>query len=866
MDFLRQKKEWLCFIGLAVMLYIGGIVIRTANISKLKDITTGGLTLAPDLDPYLFMRWAKYIVAHGSLMAVDMMRYVPVGYVTKGEMPFPSYAIAYLYKFLHMFSPNVTVEYAAIISPVIFFMLAMIAFFFFVRQAFIKSKNASLIALISTALLSIIPGFLHRTMAGVPEKEAHAFVFMFLAYFFILKAWQDKDWKKSAIYGLLAGISTAIMGLAWGGVTFLFVTIGLTAFVAFFVSDFKRKEILAYGCWIFGFTSILVGFERFGISLFTSTTSAIAYGTLLIFLFHYFIFGTSIAEKLKLDRIKLPKKAITLIMIILLGIIVLLIIDPSLLFHIATDLKNQLFTPNISERISRTVAENAPPFFDSWSSSFGMLFWVFFLGSILLFYEGVKGWDIREKVILASSYAILICGVVFTRLSAGSILNGSSPISMALFLISVLLFAAYLIYAYMKKSELDSDVGVILILVSLFFGFVTARGSIRMLYFLYPIAPIVAAYAVVRLSELTFENKEDVMRISFGILAIAAIVMTGFAGYNYFNESYNEARYAEVPSSYNIQWQMAMNWTRQNTPTDAVFSHWWDYGYWVQSLGERATFLDGGNAIGYWDHLMGRTLTANNETEMLGVLYAHNVTYLLIDSSDIGKYPAFSSIGSDENYDRYSWISTFQIDQNNVVEKRNETIYLLRGGSPLDEDLKYKNDIFAQESSGIGAVVLSITPLNDSRMQFNQPSVLMVNQGKQSQVPVNCIYFNKQRISFDEGIDGCIYLLPAVTSTGLQPIGGALWLSPRLMRSEFSKMYLFDDITNFELSHNEPNTIVSELNSRYNFNLPEFILYNGGVLGPIKIWKINYPSGMDVNPDYLKTDYIDMSVTRVRGV
>ena len=64
--FLKQKQEWLYYLGLAIVVWFGSIFIRTANISKLRDVT-GGLTLAPDLDPYLFLRHAKYIIETGSL-------------------------------------------------------------------------------------------------------------------------------------------------------------------------------------------------------------------------------------------------------------------------------------------------------------------------------------------------------------------------------------------------------------------------------------------------------------------------------------------------------------------------------------------------------------------------------------------------------------------------------------------------------------------------------------------------------------------------------------------------------------------------------------------------------------------------------
>jgi len=36
------------------------------------------------------------------------------------------------------------------------------------------------------------------------------------------------------------------------------------------------------------------------------------------------------------------------------------------------------------------------------------------------------------------------------------------------------------------------------------------------------------------------------------------------------------------------------NIIKDNTNEDGIFAHWWDYGYWVQTLGKRATIADGG--------------------------------------------------------------------------------------------------------------------------------------------------------------------------------------------------------------------------------------------------------------------------------
>lgn len=39
-------------------------------------------------------------------------------------------------------------------------------------------------------------------------------------------------------------------------------------------------------------------------------------------------------------------------------------------------------------------------------------------------------------------------------------------------------------------------------------------------------------------------------------------------------------------------WLDALDWIKNNTPKDAVFASWWDYGYWISTMGERATLAD----------------------------------------------------------------------------------------------------------------------------------------------------------------------------------------------------------------------------------------------------------------------------------
>jgi len=44
-------------------------------------------------------------------------------------------------------------------------------------------------------------------------------------------------------------------------------------------------------------------------------------------------------------------------------------------------------------------------------------------------------------------------------------------------------------------------------------------------------------------------------------------------------------------------WSDAMQWLKENTPEDAVIAAWWDYGYWINTLGERKTLSDNATLI-----------------------------------------------------------------------------------------------------------------------------------------------------------------------------------------------------------------------------------------------------------------------------
>lgn len=834
-----QYKNYIIYVVLAGLAWFA-FKIRTSNL----PILNGHLS---DPDAHLFYRYAEYILEHGKLFVMDHLRYYPIGYNTGGENIFLSYFIVWLYKLLHIFNSTLTLKQVDIMYPAIVFIPGLIFFYLLVKRLFDWR-----VGLTASALLVVLPAYLFRTMSGVSDKEGLSVPIFFMLLYFYVIAWQSKSMKGVVLFGTLAGISTVLLGLGWGGVQFIFLIIGLFNLIELFLNKFEKKDFVIYTLWylITVIGLVLLTPMRYSFSaFFTSPVLAVPSFVFLIVVVDYLITNYNLFNLKHRFEKKIPYRVVSVISAVILGFIfIILIHGPAYLFEILKNISTNMLAPFGETRWALTVAESRQPYFINWLSDFGWFYFVFFItSSILLFYELIKPIK-KRKYHLTVLFAFMVLSLIFSRYSSDSILNGTNDLSKFLYFGSIILFIIGLAYFYFSayrndkdlfKNMMEIDKRNTFLLIWLFVMLIAARGAIRLIFVLAPITVILVShfffYVIDYAKSLKVQSYKWIAYLVIVILFV--FIFSGFA-----QSTMTQAKH--IGPIYNYQWQMAESWVKENTDSEDIFLHWWDYGYLVQTGFNRATVTDGGNSVGVWNHYVGRhVLTGQNEDEGLEFMKSHNVSYLLAVSEDIGKYSAYSSIGSDENYDRFSWIPVFGVDLSQTQETRDSTVYLYTGGFPFDEDFIYNDEIFPRGGAGIAGFMVPIQVKGDY-YNFGQPVAIVVKGDKRYDFPISCVAYGENVYNFNNAvIDGCLKILPFMQSqTEVMPVGASVYLSPKVKRTLFSQLYVLgQEFNNIKLAYQTEGM--------------SLVVYQGRLIGPMKIWEITYPDYIKVNQTYIDLDW-----------
>lgn len=876
-DIITNKKfQWIITIILFLAILISSTYLRLGNLNILID-QTNGKYLPSDPDACYELRVAQTLVDRGNIDGIDTMRNPGLNLTFAQEM-LPK-VLAFSYKTAHFFGSTITLDKIDVLYPVVAFAIGLIIFFVLCWYLS-KSKIAAVIA---SALLAYSPSYLSRTAAGVSSHEALGMPFMFLAMliFVVSLSRFEKNWKQTALWGILSGIGFAFSFWSWAGASnfvLMIMSISSVIYFLFGIEDRnvnKKLKFALFGImWIlsailimplmgYSMSSMLLRFmNNYGIV----APFVIALTTVDVLILRY-------EKEIKFVRSKLRiiySAAITII----LGITGLSILGKNPL-EMVIAAYNQVLHPMGRERVGMTVAYYAQPYISDLISQYTpVIFWLFVLGMIFVGIETSKSINsFKHRMGFVLSWTIAILGMMFSRTSSTSLFNGTSFISQVAYLLSFGIFIFY--FAWLYFNDKFSLTAINIFLFSwMFVMLLSTRSAIRVIFVIYVFVAFAVAYAIVKFYEHTKSVKDSTGKAILylaGVISLLAVILllignplTNSYG-NYKITKYSAANMGPIA---NEQWQLMMDWTRNNTAEGAVFAHWWDYGYQIQLMSNKTTVLDGGNANAYWDYLMGRyVLTTPAPETALSFMKTHNVSYLVIDPSDLGKYGAYSKIGGGETQDRYSAPQQVVADSKQTTETANGIKKVYTGTTFVDEDINYNGtflpgptyneyELPTYKSYFLG-IIMEYSSHNSS-YEIKQPIGVFIYNNKQYQLPIRYVYFEGKIIDFKTGINSTFRIVPSIIQNAnggisMDYLGAGIYLSERVQEGLFARLYLMNDAykqyPTIKVAHSENDYVVKALQAQ-GINLGEIIYFNG-LRMPLKTWKIEYPSNIIANEGFM---------------
>ncbi len=832
-NFVTSHTKEISYVLLFLTVFIA-FYVRTQDVQNLQGKFLVGL------DPYVFYRYAYYLVNDGSIPSNDTLRYYPTGFLTERELLMPSYSIATVYYVVHFFDSKFTLMDAAIYYPAIATAIAVVFFFFLTKEIF-KSNT---IALSSPLLLSVVLGFIFRTSAGFADKEPIATLFTFALLLFFVKSLKAKGIKKKLILSTVTGFFSTMSIMSWGGTNLIFVSIGLALFLHFVLNQSKKEDILLYLFLTLSIAIVPSLTPRYGTLSTIFMNYKFVYFPLLLLLstYKFYLFPSLQARFSWLKVKQLPDHIVALLTGMFL-VFVLTIFYPGLSFYVkyASQVIDTIANPLGTDPFSRSVSENQQPFFIDpqrhvdWWHPLNYNFFTMLIGSALLFYSMMSKFK-HSRNILTAIYVLTIALLIFSRFSPDvkfatwNSIFSSKIFGLELHYFMLLFFLGYVIFFYINNmhntkrfEQLKPE--YLFLFIWFLVTVIAARGAVRIIFTVIPPAMIMSGYfykkAYDYLSKL-FINKP--LSLIFVLLIFISIVV--------YNADQSLSANKGTYSSFTFEWDQAMNWVKENTPQDSVFTHWWDYGYWVQTMGNRSTNLDGGNYYVDRDHMIGRYLFASriyqngtfNMTEPATVLVRTfgSPNYFLIIDDDVMKYIQMGRIGKRPTFYTPGMYS-MQLNNTMLPDVNATYIQVFRSVYdyfPIQEPFVYDEMYY---SSIDAAIVNIIYPSNSTDIYRDSPYGVVVSQ-KSSEykiIPFDC-YCEYEKGCFETGKEG-IHACPLLMDDGT-----VVLITQNASDNLFTYLYLLNiSIPGFHLVYDNPTQLSLK-----------------GMFSPfitdIKIYEINY--------------------------
>lgn len=495
-----------------------------------------------EFDPFFNYRATQFIVENGIVEYFnwhDDMSWYPEGRdVSSNSQVILHITAASLYS---IFGGNSSLYDFTIIFPVVFGSLTAIILFAFVRV--IAGTTAGLFACL---FYSVSMPIIIRGTIGWFKSEPLGLFFGLLAMYLLLSAISSRNYKISFAKLIGSGIFLAFGISAWGGIQFFIIPLGLF----FLALPFLRKDhdFIRWTIPVFTISFLLTAlvFERPGINFVFGIQGFLIIGSTI------FLVICTMIQKLSKEEKRLRNGLYFLIGTILSGITLITINTSSAFLKLPSFRYLNAMNPFLTTQdpLVDSVAEHATT----------TLAQSFYFSSVLMIFAGIGIWFIIKNK---------------DRIHSFSKLRND----MIVFTLIISLVGVYVSSTFIRL-ELFASISII-ILSSIGLSVLTS---------------VILINKKIKDKKIS-NNPRIITRIFYFSIIIILLIMplTIPENGNWVNATKAPPTILNGGSVFNIatdDWRNAMEWLNENTPEGAVIASWWDYGYWITTLSERASLAD----------------------------------------------------------------------------------------------------------------------------------------------------------------------------------------------------------------------------------------------------------------------------------
>ncbi|KAI5849035.1 Oligosaccharyl transferase STT3 subunit-domain-containing protein [Tricharina praecox] len=553
-----------------------------------------------EFDPWFNFRATKYLVKNGFYNFWDWFddrTWHPLGRVTGGTL-YPGLMVTsgVIYHILRFLTFPVDIRNICVLLAPAFSGLTALATYLFTKE--MKDESAGLLA---AAFIGIAPGYISRSVAGSYDNEAIAIFLLMFTFYLWIKALK----LGSAYWGALCALFYFYMVAAWGGYVFITNMIPLHAFVLIVMGRYSPRLYVSYVSWYALGTLGSMQIPFVGFLPIRSSEHMAALG----------VFGLlQIVAFVDYVRSQVPSKQFqsllrAFIIIAFVGssaALVLLTVSGTIApwsgrFYSLWDTGYA----KIHIPIIASVSEHQPTAWPAFFFDLEMLIWLFPAGVYMCFRTLA---DEHVFVIIYAIMASYFAGVmVRLMLTLTPVVCVAAAIALSNILDTYTTFdvpepaAVEAAIATEEKAKTgDKKPGLL----------TASRESIVGIFSQGSKITVVGAF--------TFYLFLFVLHctwVTSNAYSSPSVVLASRLpdGSQHIIDDYREAYY----------------WLRKNTPDDAKIMSWWDYGYQIGGMADRATLVDNNTWNNTHIATVGKAMASREEVSY-PILRQHDVDYVLV--------------------------------------------------------------------------------------------------------------------------------------------------------------------------------------------------------------------------------------------